>query len=77
MKNSAIILVWLTTIYAFTFAGLSQTNIQIPTMFALYILGICLVIVMVYKVLRDNYKTTKTFKDWYGDHPIKTLEEEQ
>jgi hypothetical protein len=32
---------------------------------------------MVYTVLTDDYTTTKTFKDWYGDHPMETLEEEK
>ncbi len=75
MKSFSIILVWLVTVYAFAFAALSQTDIKIQVMFGLYILGICLVLFMVYTVLHDNYKTTKTFKDWYGDHPTKTLEE--
>jgi hypothetical protein len=37
--------------------------------------GQFLVLWMVYKVLTDNYKTDKTFKDWYEDRPVKTLEE--
>ena len=32
---------------------------------------------MVYTVLHDDYKTSKTFKDWYGDHPMETLEEDE
>ncbi len=32
---------------------------------------------MVYTVLHDDYKTVRTFKDWYGDHPMETLEEEE
>jgi hypothetical protein len=27
-------------------------------------------VLMVYKVLTDNYKTDKTFEDFYEDHPI-------
>ncbi|MGC1630543.1 MAG: hypothetical protein WA749_00385, partial [Gelidibacter sp.] len=33
-------------------------------------IGEVLVILMVYKVLRDKYITKKTFKDFYEDHPI-------
>jgi hypothetical protein len=74
MKNFTIKLVWLTTAYVFVFAGLCQTNIQLPILMGLYCIGIPLILSMVYTVLHDDYKTTKTFKDWYEDHPMKTLE---
>jgi len=70
MKNFAIKLVWITTIYVFVFAILCQTMVSLPIMFGLYILGIVLILLMVYTVLTDKYKTSKTFKDWYEDHPI-------
>ncbi|RZV58189.1 MAG: hypothetical protein EX254_10085 [Flavobacteriaceae bacterium] len=38
--------------------------------FYLTCFGQLMVCVMVYKVLRDNYKTDKTFKDFYEDYPI-------
>lgn len=76
MKNFAIKLVWFTTIYVFVFAGLCQTTIFLPVLMTLYCLGIVLILLMVYTVLHDDYKTLKTFKDWYGDHPMETLEEE-
>jgi TRAP-type C4-dicarboxylate transport system permease small subunit len=34
------------------------------------VIGQILVAVMVYKVLKDNYRTEKTFADFYEDHPI-------
>ena len=77
MKNFAIKLVWLTTIYVFVFIGLCQTNTSLSVLMGLYIIGIFLIPFMVYKVLCDNYTTLKTFKDWYEDHPTKTLDEEQ
>jgi hypothetical protein len=77
MKNSAIKLVWFTTIYVFVFAGLCQTTITIPLILGLDGLGIFLILLMVYTVLHDDYKTTKTFKDWYEDHPVKTLDEDE
>lgn len=77
MKNSAIKLVWITTIYVFVFAGLCQTTITIPLILGLDSIGIFLILFMVYTVLHDDYKTTKTFKDWYEDHPMKTLEDEE
>ncbi|WP_262887261.1 hypothetical protein [Flavobacterium sp. XN-5] len=30
---------------------------------------------MVYAVLTDKYTTTKTFKDWYEDHSMDTLDD--
>jgi ATP/ADP translocase len=77
MKNFAIKLVWFTTIYVFVFAGLCKTNVPLPLIMGLHLIGFILIPFMVYTVLRDNYKTTKTFKDWYEDHPMKTLDEEE
>ena len=77
MKNFAIKLVWFTTIYVFVFAGVCQTHVALPVIMTLYFIGISLILLMVYTVLNDDYKSTKTFKDWYGDHPMGTLEEEK
>ena len=77
MKNFAIKLVWFTTIYVFVFAGICQTNVALPVIMTLYCVGIPLILLMVYTVLTDDYTTTKTFKDWYGDHPMETLEVEK
>ena len=30
--------------------------------------------ITVYKVLRDNYSTKKTFEDFYEDRPVQPLE---
>ena len=77
MKNFAIKLVWFTTIYVFVFAGLCQTSVSLSVIMTLYCIGLPLISFMVYTVLHDDYKTLKTFKDWYEDHPMKTLEEEE
>jgi hypothetical protein len=76
MKNFTIKLVWFTTIYVFVFDGLCQTNAPLPMLMTMYCIGIPLILFMVYSVLRDDYKTTKTFKDWYEDNPMETLEKE-
>jgi TRAP-type C4-dicarboxylate transport system permease small subunit len=39
--------------------------------FYVTVLGQGLVVFMVYKVLTDNYRTDKTFDDFYEDYPIK------
>ncbi|WPR72788.1 hypothetical protein SLW70_06585 [Flavobacterium sp. NG2] len=77
MKNFAIKLVWFTTAYVFIFAGLNQTDISLRIIIGMHIIGVFLIPFMVYTVLTDNYTTTKTFKDWYEDHEIKTLDNEE
>lgn len=70
MKNFAIKLTWLTTIYVVVFAALCQTKLLFPVVMGLYLIGVCLYLYLVYTVLHDEgYKTDKRFKDWYGDHP--------
>ena len=34
------------------------------------VIGQGLVVVMVYKVLTDSYRTSKTFEDFYEDRPV-------
>lgn len=75
MKNYAIKLVWLTTLYVFIFAALCLLNIPIQVLTIFLFIGYFLILFMVYKVLTDQYSTTKTFKDWYEDHPMDTLDE--
>lgn len=77
MKNFAIKLVWFTTVYVFVFAILNQTNTDLRIIMGLHTIGVFLIPYMVYTILTDNYTTTKTFKDWYEDHPMKTLDEEE
>lgn len=77
MKNFAIKLVWFTTVYVFVFAALNQINVDLRIIMSLHLIGFFLIPYMTYTVLTDNYKTTKTFKDWYEDQPMKTLDEEE
>ncbi|WP_140484981.1 hypothetical protein [Flavobacterium sp. GSA192] len=77
MKNFAIKLVWFTTAYVFVFAGLNQTNVDLRIIMTLHLIGVILIPYMTYCVLTDKYKTNKTFKDWYEDHPMDTLEDEE
>jgi hypothetical protein len=43
-----------------------------PLNWVLYLtfIGQVFLLIMIYKVLKDNYPTTKTFDDFYEDHPI-------
>jgi hypothetical protein len=77
MKNFVIKLVWFATGFVFVFTGLCQVKTPATLLMSLFFTGNFLIPYMVYKVLRDNYTTFKTFKDWYEDHSTETLEEEQ
>ena len=75
MKNFAIKLLWFTTLFVLAFAALCQTNINLSTLMLIFIVGQILILLMVYIVLKDNYSTTKTFKNWHEDHPTPTSED--
>ncbi len=64
-----------TTAYVFVFATLNQTNVNIRILLMMHSIGFILIPLMSYTVLTDNYTTNKTFKDWYEDHPMETLDE--
>ena len=70
-------LVWMTTVYVFAFAALNQTNVNIRILLLIHSIGFILIPFMTYTVLTDNYTTNKTFKDWYEDHPVETLDEDE
>jgi hypothetical protein len=74
MKNFAIKLTWLTTIYLVIFAALCQTKLFFPVLMGLYFIGVSLLLLLIFTVLHDEgYKTNKKFKDWYQDHSKKNL----
>lgn len=70
MKISVMFYVALTTFMLITITIAVAMNMSFNWVFYLTCLGQVLVIVMVYKVLKDKYTTNKTFKDFYEDRPI-------
>ncbi|MGX7667007.1 hypothetical protein [Flavobacterium pedocola] len=70
MKNVAMKMVWATTLYLIAFAVLCQLNVSLPALIGLLFLGFLLIPFMVYKVLTDDYTTSKSFDDWYEDYPM-------
>lgn len=70
MKNSAMFFVLFVTVFLLVLTALVYTNIGFSWVFVLTVIGQLLVVLMVYKVLRDNYTTDKTFEDFYEDYPI-------
>ncbi|MDE1205303.1 hypothetical protein [Tenacibaculum larymnensis] len=70
MKNSAMFWVLFVTIFLLVLTVLVYTNIGFSWVFILTVIGQLLVVLMVYKVLKDHYTTDKTFEDFYEDYPI-------
>lgn len=70
MKPIAIPLLFLTTVLLITVVIFSSMNFSFSWIFYLTVAGQALLIFTVYKVLTDNYTTTRTFADFYEDHPI-------
>ena len=60
----------ITTIFLVILTIAASINLAFNWIFYATVLGQALVLLMVYKVLRDNYKTSKTFEDFYEDRPI-------
>lgn len=70
MRNSAMFWVVNTTIILVIVTIMAAMNFPFNWVFYVTVLGQSMVVYMVYKVLTDDYKTDKTFKDFYEDHPI-------
>lgn len=60
----------ITTIFLVILTIAASINLAFNLIFYATVLGQGLLLLMVYKVLRDNYKTSKTFEDFYEDRPI-------
>lgn len=69
MKISAMQWVTITTPLLITVTIFATMNLAFGLVFYLTVLGQVSVVIMVYKVLRDDYTTDKTFKDFYEDRP--------
>lgn len=69
MKISAMHWIAITTLLLITVTIFATMNLAFSWVFYLTVLGQTSVVVMVYKVLRDNYTTDKTFEDMYEDRP--------
>lgn len=67
MKISAMQWVSITTLLLITVTIFATMNLAFSWVFYLTVLGQASVVVMVYRVLRDNYTTKKTFEDFYED----------
>ena len=74
MKISAMAYLAITTLLLITITIAVSMDIAFSWVFYLTCLGQILLVISVYKVLKDNYKTAKTFDDFYEDNPISKVE---
>ena len=70
MKISAMDWLGLTTLGLVTVTLFAAMDLAFNWVFYLTVLGQVALIITVYKVLRDDYTTEKTFKDYYEDRPM-------
>ncbi len=70
MKISAMAVVAFTTMLLVLLTLMVSLDFAFHWVFYVMILGQAMVVYMVYKVLTDDYKTTKTFEDFYEDFPV-------
>ncbi len=70
MKISAMTMVLITSVMLLIVTILVIMNIEFSWIFYLTCLGQIMIAIMVYKVLKENYTTDKTFDDFYEDHQI-------
>ena len=69
-KTSPFLYIIITTLLLITVTIMSTMNFPFNWVFYLTVIGQVFVVVMVYKVLTDNYSTDKTFEHFYEDNPI-------
>ena len=70
MKLTGIFYLIVTTVILIALAVMSYYNLSYSVVFYVTVGGQLIFIFTVYKILTDDYNTTKTFDDWYEDHPI-------
>ena len=69
MKITAMQWLAMTTLILITVTIFATMNLSFSWVFYLTVAGQALLVITVYKVLKDDYTTDKTFKDFYEDRP--------
>lgn len=69
MKIPAMFYLAFTTLLLLTLVIFVSMDLPFSWVFYLTVFGQGMLIFTVYKVLTDDYTTTKTFKDFYEDRP--------
>ena len=73
MKSSPFPYIILTTFILITVTIMATLNVSFTWVFYLTVIGQILVVLMVYKTLKDKYTTNKTFEHFYEDRPIEPV----
>ncbi|MBO3117129.1 hypothetical protein J4050_10250 [Winogradskyella sp. DF17] len=74
MKSSPFPYIAITTLLLITITVMSAMDFPFNWVFYLTVLGQVFLVIMVYKVLTDDYTTDKTFEHFYEDRPIEPIE---
>lgn len=74
MKISPMVYITITTCLLVVITIMCAMGFPFNWVFYLTVIGQILVVLMVYRVLTDNYKTNKTFEHFYEDRPIEPIE---
>ena len=72
LKISDMSLVYITTLLLVTLTIMVTMDLPFNWVFYLSVLGQVFVVLMVYRVLTDDYATDKTFEDFYEDYDTET-----
>lgn len=72
MKNQLYIWIPLLLLAVLAISIFATMNPVFPYSYLLWIAGMVLLVIAVFKVLHYKRKSNKTFKDWYEDDPRKT-----
>lgn len=70
MKSLKFI-IYLTTMTLVVYTMMMQLTVPISLVFIGFIITSVLLFYMIYRVLKDSYKTQKTFEDWYEDKEVR------
>ena len=68
MKVTGIGFLVLTTLVLLFLTIFASLGFSFSLLFYMMSFGQLLLLFTVYKILTDNYKTSKRFSDWYEDH---------
>lgn len=73
MKISPLFYIAITTVLLVTITIMCAMDFPFNWVFYLTVIGQILIVVMVYKVLTDDYTTDKIFEHFYEDSPIEPI----
>jgi uncharacterized membrane protein len=74
MKISPFTYLGITTFLLVAITIMASLNFAFAWVFYLMVMGQIFLAITVYKVLRDNYTTEKTFEHFYEDNPVQPIE---